>query len=179
MQTQEDRHRVEYVQDVSAADLDEAEAYLGTFLPDTYRRLLLEKGRFRVVQSGPPGEILYEVLHPRESVEHIKRQLDEYQEDQFGDEPEDLEAARQWLARARRLYPFQHCLGAVSDFWCFYLDSSQGQEHFIVNVAHDEYDLDFLTPGVPNPSVGAFDGYSFASFFSWHLKSIEEALART
>lgn len=176
--------KIEHIKDVSKEDLENAEKYIQMPLPESYKNYLLEIGRFRVVYDDKDIYHHYEILHPKQSTAIIQSEIDNFEETVFGDSEEEIKAAHKEFELRKRLYPFQYCSTYVHDFWCFYLDSRKNEEYLIVDIYHDDCELEhFLEPGKIYPDsinnsyneYGDYDVYSFYSFMKERFKKITES----
>ncbi len=167
-------YKVEFIKDVLFDDFKKAEDFLKITLPQSYKNYLINNGRFKITKKGSKYSY-YEMIHPSTSIELIQKEIDEFDEEVFGTEKEDIEAAHEEFNLRIKLYPFQYYSTYVSDFWCFYIDGKKNDELYIIDIFHDDFELSSLLSDELQYCED-FNNYSFEDFIKWHFIKIESEL---
>ncbi|NMO17859.1 SMI1/KNR4 family protein [Pyxidicoccus fallax] len=156
---------------VEAAELEKLERALGSMLPASYLQFIARHGLLSVTDWR--GQERARMLSPSEVMEGHEYQKDFIEEDAFGDEEEDLEAARREAQVRKRLVPFQYISSrAVSDFYCFDTELRRDTGPLILQVFHDDFELaPWLLDASPDVSFCTFD---FDEHLGWVLRECLE-----
>ncbi|GMU01592.1 hypothetical protein KH5H1_57120 [Corallococcus caeni] len=151
---------------VDAKELHLLEGTLGKVLPGSYLQFITRHGLFSATDAR--GCELARMLSPAEVLERHEWQKQFVEEGSFGDEEEELEAARREAAVRARLIPFQYVSYDVSDFYCFDMGLRRAEGLLIFQAYHDDFDLaPWLLDESPDVSACTFD---FDEHLTWVLR---------
>ena len=156
---------------VGGEELRQLERTLGKVLPEAYLQFITQHGLFRATDWR--GEERARMLSPAEVLERHEWNKEFVEEDSFGDEDDEKEAARRELEVRRRLVPFQYIARSyVSDFYSFDTGLRRANGALILQAYHDDYDLaPWLLDETPDVSGCTFD---FDEHMSWVLRECLE-----
>ncbi|WP_239470162.1 SMI1/KNR4 family protein [Archangium violaceum] len=160
-----------HVTPVGGKELSQLERTLGKVLPETYLQFITQHGLFRATDGY--GHERARMLSPSEVLERHEWYKEFVEEDSFGDEEEEMEAARREAEVRRRLVPFQYISNSnVSDFYSFDTGLRRATGPLIMQAYHDDYDLaPWLLAEAPDVSGCTFD---FDEHMSWVLRECLE-----
>jgi hypothetical protein len=151
---------------VDAKELRLLEDALGPVLPGSYLQFITRHGLFSATDAQ--GHEHARMLRPAEVLEQHARQKEFMEDGSFGDEEEDLEAARMEAEVRSRLVPFQYITHYVHDFYCFDTGLRRDTGPLILQAYHDDYDLaPWLLDESPDVSSCTFD---FDEHLRWVLR---------
>ena len=151
---------------VDAKELRILESALGKVLPESYLQFITRHGLFSATDAH--GGELARMLSPAEVLERHAWQKAFMEGGSFGDEEEDLEAARREAEVRARLVPFQYVSRDVSDFYCFDMGLRRAEGLLIFQAYHDDFDLaPWLLAESPDVSACTFD---FDEHLTWVLR---------
>ncbi|MBJ6764149.1 SMI1/KNR4 family protein [Myxococcaceae bacterium JPH2] len=153
---------------VDGTALRELERTLGELLPASYLRFVAQHGLLRVTDRA--GIEQARMLSPSEVLEFHEGFKTFVEEDSFGDEEDEREAALLELEVRRRLVPFQYIADPyVNNFYSFDTGLRQPSGPLIIQAYHDDYDLaSWLLSDAPDTSSCTFD---FDEHLRWVLKA--------
>ncbi|MBZ4334101.1 SMI1/KNR4 family protein [Corallococcus interemptor] len=141
------------------------EAALGSLLPKAYLQFITQHGLFAATDSS--GHERARMLSPAEVLEQHAGYQEFLEEDSFGEEEDEREAALRELEVRRRLIPFQYIADSfVHDFYSFDTGWRRDEGALILKACHDDYDLaPWLLDDAPDTSGCTFD-------FDEHLNQV-------
>ncbi|XXF79690.1 SMI1/KNR4 family protein [Myxococcaceae bacterium GXIMD 01537] len=153
---------------VREEELRALEDALGKLLPESYLQFITQYGLFRATDKA--GLEQARMLSPAEVLNEHERHQEFVEEDSFGDEEEEMEAARRELEVRRRLIPFQFIADShVSNFYSFDTGWRRDSGALIIQALHDDYDLaPWLLDEAPDTSGCTFD---FDEHMNWVIRA--------
>ncbi|MBN8466733.1 SMI1/KNR4 family protein [Corallococcus exiguus] len=142
---------------------------LGPLLPKPYLQFITRHGLFCATDAA--GHERARMLSPAEVLERHEGFKEFVEEDSFGEEEDEREAALRELEVRRRLIPFQYIADSfVHDFYSFDTGWRRDEGALILKAHHDDYDLaPWLLDEAPDTSRCTFD-------FDEHLSQVIRAL---
>lgn len=154
---------------VREEDLRLLEDALGPLLPNAYLQFITRHGLFAATDAS--GYERARMLSPSEVLERHEWYKEFVEEDSFGEEEDEREAALRELEVRRRLIPFQYIAdSSVHDFYSFDTGLRRDEGMLILKAYHDDYDLaPWLLDAAPDTSGCTFD-------FDAHLNQVIRAL---
>lgn len=136
--------QIRFVEPASRKDVATVNEALGTKLPESYVDFICGPKRFEIAYGT---DAYFRFLDPKESLALIEREIENFDEEAFGDSEEEIQYAHRESAVRRRMFPFQYISTYVYDFYCFHLDDARDSEMRILPIYHDDYELsDWVTP---------------------------------
>lgn len=156
---------------VRADELVQLERSLGEVLPETYLQFITQHGLF--LATDWTGRERARMLSPLEVLERHEWSKELIEEDSFGDEEDEREAALLEREVRSRLVPFQYIADSnVSDFYAFDTGLRRDSGPLILQAYHDDYDLaPWLLDESPDVSGCTFD---FDEHLRWVLRACLE-----
>ncbi|MHA7632496.1 SMI1/KNR4 family protein [Corallococcus sp. M7] len=150
---------------VSEEELRPLEDALGPLLPKSYLQFITRHGLFRATDDA--GHERARMLSPAEVLEQHAGYQEFVDEDSFGEEEDEREAALRELEVRRRLIPFQYIASSsVHDFYSFDTGWRRDEGMLIFKAYHDDFDLaPWLLDEAPDTSGCTFD-------FDEHLNQV-------
>ncbi|MFP2929179.1 SMI1/KNR4 family protein [Pyxidicoccus sp. 3LG] len=163
--------RAVQVTPVDGKELKQLELVLGQVLPEAYLQFITRHGLFSATDWR--GQERARMLSPAEVLERHAGFKEFVEEDSFGDEEDEKEAALRELEVRSRLVPFQYLAHSnVSDFYSFDTGLRRANGALILQAYHDDYDLaPWLLDEAPDVSGCTFD---FDEHLRWVLRECLE-----
>jgi hypothetical protein len=156
---------------VDARELQALEAKLGRLLPEAYLQFIAKHGLVSATTTF--GRVYARMLSPAEVLDRHEWSQELIEEGAFGDEEDELEAARLEHEVRSRLIPFQYMAESnVSDYYCFAPGMRRDAGPLIFPARHDDFELaPWLLDANPVVSGCTFD---FDEHLAWVLRAGQE-----
>lgn len=158
---------------VTLKEIKDIEEVIGKRLPEDYVWFVTKIGLFYIHEKlGKMEWKTNRMLSPQEMMITFKSFQSWIAEDDFGDEPDEIDYAISEQKIRSQLLPFQYIGdGSATDVYCFSLSESNQDGNFVVAAYHDDYELSIVWEKRKKMSLI----YGFSNhFLSWATSVIEE-----